>query len=245
MSEPAISLEGLTRRFGATLAAEGVTLQVAPGEVVGLLGPNGAGKTTTLRMLAGLLTPERGRALVGGVDVALDPRAARRRLGFLTSSTGLYERLTPRELMQTFGRLHGLSGDALAARIEAVSAELELGAFLDRRCGALSTGQKQRASIARAVLHDPEVYVLDEPTAGLDPLASRAILDLVARAKARGKATLFSTHRMEEAEYLCDRLYFLRGGRVVAQGAPHELRSQSGQDSLTGAFLHYAAESRS
>jgi len=178
------------------------------------------------------------------VDVALDPIAARRKLGFLTASTGLYERLTPRELLRTFGELNRMEKSALAARIDAVARELELTPFLDKRCGSLSTGQKQRTSIARAVIHEPEIYVLDEPTAGLDPVASRAILELVQSARAHGKATLFSTHRMEEAEFLCDRLYFLRAGKVVAQGSPRELREQSGQPSLTGAFLFYAAETR-
>ncbi len=223
---------------------DGVSLSVAPGEVVGLLGPNGAGKTTTLRMLAGLITPDGGRALISGLDMALHPLEARRRLGFLTASTGLYERLTPRELLRTFGELLGLQGETLAARIDQVAREMDLLAFLDKRCGTLSSGQKQRVGVARAVIHDPDAYVLDEPTATLDPLASTAILELVRRAKSRGKAVLFSTHRMEEAEFLCDRLYFLRAGRLVAAGSARELREKSGESSLTAAFLHYASEGR-
>ncbi|MFN7133589.1 MAG: ABC transporter ATP-binding protein [Myxococcales bacterium] len=244
LSAPTILVENLSRSFGAHRAVDGVGLEVHPGEVVGLLGPNGAGKTTTLRMLAGLITPDSGRALVAGIDMAADPLRARRRLGFLTASTGLYERLTPRELLRTFGELMGLEGAALGARIDALAVDMELGAFLDKRCGMLSSGQKQRVGVARAVIHDPDAYVLDEPTATLDPLASTAILDLVRRARARGKAVLFSTHRMEEAEFLCDRLYFLRGGRVVAKGTARELREQSGEASLTAAFLHYAREGR-
>ncbi len=221
---------------------DGVSLSVAPGEVVGLLGPNGAGKTTTLRMLAGLLTPSAGRAVIDGIDVALRPLEARARLGFMTASTGLYERLTAREVISTFGKLYGLTGARLDERVATLSRELELSAFLDRRCGQLSSGQKQRVSIARALVADPPAYVLDEPTSALDPLAARDILQLVLSARERGKAVLFSTHRMEEAEHLCTRICFLRKGRVVAEGSPTELRAKSGQASLTGAFLHFASE---
>lgn len=236
----AISLQQLTKDFGSLRAVDGLSLEVGPGEVVGLLGPNGAGKTTALRMLAGLISPTAGRALIGGDDVASRPREARRRLGFLTASTGLYDRLTAREVLRTFGRLNGLAGEKLGRRIDEVSSQLGLAGCLDRRCGSLSSGQKQRVSIARAVVHDPEAIVLDEPTAALDPLASRSILELVQRARARGKAVLLSTHRMEEAEFLCDRLLFLCRGRCVAQGSPAAVRAQSGQSSLTGVFLHYA-----
>jgi sodium transport system ATP-binding protein len=208
--------------------------------VVGLLGPNGAGKTTTLRMLAGLITPSSGAAKVCGIDVASDPLAARRRLGFMTASTGLYARLTPREVLRTFGRLYGMAEEVLTRRIDALIAELELADFADQRCGTLSSGQKQRASIARAIVHSPDAYVLDEPTAALDPLASNAILELVRRVRGEGRAVLFSTHRMEEADYLCDRVVFLRAGRVVGEGSPQQLREASGQPTLTGAFLHYA-----
>lgn len=235
-----IEVDSVERDFGATRAVAGVSFEVQAGEVVGLLGPNGAGKTTTLRVLAGLLKPAKGHTRIGGVDVQASPVEARRHLGFLTASTGLYERLTGREMLETFGRLQGLDEGTLAARVEALAAELELGPFLDKRCGALSSGQKQRISIARAVVHDPGAYVLDEPTATLDPLASRDILELVQRAKTRRKAVLFSTHRMEEAQYLCTRLLFMRAGRIVARGTTDELLAQSGQQSLTDAFLHFA-----
>ena len=239
---PVIELIGVTRDFASVRAVDDLSFSVSRGEVVGLLGPNGAGKTTALRVLAGLLTPTRGHARLAGLDVHQRPLEARRHLGFLTASTGLYERLTGREVLRTFGALQGLDGAALEARIAQLTQELELGPFLDQRCGALSSGQKQRVSIARAVVHDPDAYVLDEPTAALDPLASRDILQLVQRAQARDKAVLFSTHRMEEAEYLCTRLLFIRGGRVVAQGSPSALREASGQATLTAAFLHYAQE---
>jgi len=240
-SPPRSELQGLPKDFGALRAVDGLSLSVAAGEVVGLLGPKGAGKTTALRMLAGLLTPSAGRALVEGIDVAEDALGARRRLGFLTTSTGLYDRLTPRELLTAFGRLHGMAPAALSSRIDALLAQLEMHGFADKRCAALSAGQRQRASIARAIVHDPAVFVLDEPTAALDPVAARAILELVRGAKAQGRAVLFSTHRMEEAEYLCDRLLFLRAGKAVAQGSARELLDNSGQASLTGAFLHYAS----
>ena len=160
-------------------------------------------------------------------------------LGFLTSSTGLYERLTGRDIMKTFGALHEIEGPALRRRIDEVIEELELGAFVDRRCGALSSGQKQRISIARAVVHDPAVYVLDEPTATLDPVAAQDILDLVRRAQARGKAVLFSTHRLDEAEVLCNRVVVIRKGKVVSQGTVEQLKS--GHESITAAFLQLVA----
>jgi sodium transport system ATP-binding protein len=236
----AIEVDSIVRDFGATRAVDGVSFHVEPGEVVGLLGPNGAGKTTTLRVLAGLLTPASGHARLAGLSVIEHPLEARRHLGFLTASTGLYDRLTGREVLQIFGRLQKLDEPTLAARIEALVKELELEAFIDKRCGALSSGQKQRISIARAVVHDPSAYVLDEPTATLDPVASRDILELVRRAKARNKAVLFSTHRMEEAEYLCTRLLFMRAGKIVARGTSAELLAQSGKATLTDAFLHFA-----
>jgi sodium transport system ATP-binding protein len=236
-----IEVQQIVRDFGAVRAVDGVSFEVQPGEVVGLLGPNGAGKTTTLRVLAGLLTPTSGKAALAGVDVHAHPREARRHLGFLTASTGLYERLTGREVLTTFGRLQGLDDASLKRRVDEVTAELELEDFIDRRCGALSSGQRQRISIGRAVVHDPPAVVLDEPTATLDPLASRDIIELVERAKARGKAVLFSTHRMEEAEHLCSRLLFVRGGKIVARGTSDELREASGQATLTGAFLHFAS----
>jgi sodium transport system ATP-binding protein len=237
---PVIEVESIVRSFDGVRAVSDVSFVVEPGEVVGLLGPNGAGKTTTLRVLAGLLRADRGRACINGLDVAVKPLEARRHLGFLTASTGLYERLTGREVLSTFGRLQGLDGDALQRRIAEVALELELEPFLDKRCGALSSGMKQRINIARAVVHDPTAYVLDEPTATLDPLASRDILQLVQRAKARNKAVLFSTHRMEEAEYLCTRLLFMRKGEIVARGTARELLAQSGRATLTDAFLHFA-----
>jgi sodium transport system ATP-binding protein len=235
---PAVSVASLIKTFGATAAVAGLSFAVAPGEIYGLLGPNGAGKTTTLRILAGILVPTAGSAHVAGIDVARDPLAVRRRLGFLTNTTGLYPRLTGRELLGYFARLHGMSRDATAARVDALVGALALAPFVDRRCESLSTGERQRVSIARAVLHDPEVLILDEPTAGLDVLASRFLRDFVRAERDRGKAVLFSTHYLAEAELLCDRIGLLHQGSLLAEGTPPALRDAAdGAPSLEEAFL--------
>jgi sodium transport system ATP-binding protein len=237
-SEPAVIVEALVKSFGATTAVAGLSFSVARGEIYGLLGPNGAGKTTTLRILGGILVPTTGRARVAGLDVADSPLAVRRRLGFLTSTTGLYARLTGRELLAYFARLHGLDRAAAETRIATLARVLELGPFFGRRCEALSTGERQRLSIARAVLHDPEVLILDEPTAGLDVLASRFLRDFVRAERDRGKAVLFSTHYLAEAELLCDRIGLLHHGRLIAEGTPGSLRATANDaPSLEEAFL--------
>ena len=239
---PAVSVESLVKSFGATAAVAGLSFTVAPGEIYGLLGPNGAGKTTTLRVVAGILVPTTGSARVAGIDVAQDPLSVRRRLGFLTNTTGLYPRLSGRELLGYFARLHGMSRDATAARIDALVAALALAPFFDRRCESLSTGERQRTSIARAVLHDPAVLILDEPTAGLDVLASRFLRDFVRAERDRGKAVLFSTHYLAEAELLCDRIGLLHRGRLLAEGTPAALRAAAGDaPSLEEAFLRLVA----
>jgi len=239
---PSITVEHLRKRFGAALAVDDLSFSVSPGEIYGLLGPNGAGKTTTLRVLAGILAPTSGRATVAGVEVAADPQAARGRLGFLTGTTGLYARLTGRELLDYFGRLHGLSRQSIAARTALLAGVLDLDPLLDRRCEALSTGQRQRLSVARAVVHDPPVLVLDEPTVGLDVLASRFLREFVRAERDRGKAVIFSTHYLAEAELLCDRIGLLHRGRLIAEGSPAELRARAaGATSLEEAFLRLVA----
>jgi sodium transport system ATP-binding protein len=237
---PAVVIDNLRKNFGALAAVDGLSLTVSAGEIYGLLGANGAGKTTTLRVLAGILVPSQGRALVAGIDVALQPRVAQRRLGFLTGTTGLYARLTARELLTYFGRLHGLSNDAVAARVALVADALDLHAILDRRCEGLSSGQRQRVSIARAVLHDPPVLILDEPTVGLDVLASRFLRDFVRAERDRGKAVIFSTHYLAEAELLCDRIGLMHRGRLLREGSPATLRREAGAaTSLEEAFLRF------
>ncbi len=233
-----LEVDGLVRHFGGVRAVDGVSFGVAAGEVVGLLGPNGAGKTSTLRMIAGILPPTAGRVRVGGVDVREDPRAAKRRVGFLSGDTQLYRRLTPRELLRYFGRLYEIDEAELGRRIERLVEELEMGPFADRLCGVLSSGQKQRVNIARAFLHDPNLLVLDEPTAALDVISGRFIVEAIRRERARGRAVLFSTHFMGEAERLCDRVVFLHRGRVVDSGALPDLLARTGCRNLTDAFLH-------
>ena len=235
---PAVVVERLQKLFGRATAVDDLSLSVATGEIYGLLGPNGAGKTTALRVLAGLLTPTSGSAHITGIDVAAAPREAQRHLGFLTGTTGLYGRLTGREVLTYFGRLQRLSLDRIAVRMEELSRALDLDGLLDRRCEALSSGQKQRVSVARAVLHDPAVLILDEPTVGLDVLASRFLRDYVRAERDRGKAIIFSTHYLAEAELLCDRIGLLYRGRLLAEGTPPALRTLAGDaSSLEEAFL--------
>ncbi len=232
-----IHARGLGRSFGSVVALEALDLVVQPGEVVGLLGPNGAGKTTAMRMLATLLNPHRGRAWVAGHDVVAEPLEVRRRLGYLTGDTGLYGRLTPTEVLRYFGRLHGLEAAALEERIERLVELLGIGPYRERRCETLSTGQKQRVSIGRAVVHDPPVLVLDEPTSGLDILAARDILELFRGEADRGKAVVLSTHILAEVELICDRATIIHEGRVRAEGTLEELLERSGASTLGQGFL--------
>lgn len=236
---PVIAAKGLGRVFGTVAAVDGVDFEVAAGEVVGLLGPNGAGKTTTLRMLAGLLRPSSGSAEIGGHDVQSAARAAHGALGFVTSSAALLPRLSPREFLVYMGRLHGLEETSLGGRVDAAIERFDITPFARLRCGALSTGQKQRVTLARASLHDPAALILDEPSAGLDVLGAQAVVGFVRDAAASGRAVLLSTHDMAEAEYLCHRVLILAGGRIVARGTPAELKTASGRDKLAEVFLHY------
>jgi sodium transport system ATP-binding protein len=232
-----IRFQHLTRRFGTLTAVRDLTLEVRPGEAYALLGPNGAGKTTALRCLATLLAPTGGTASVFGADAVREPLEVRRRIAFLAASMGLYERLTARELVVYFGRLHGLDGRALETRVDDLVELFDIGGFEDRLCGRLSTGQRQRVSLARALVHDPPALILDEPTLGLDVLSGQTIHDFIARERARGKAVLFSTHQLQEVELLADRVGVLRDGELVAEGAPDDLVARTGAPNLTRAFL--------
>jgi sodium transport system ATP-binding protein len=239
--EHAILTQGLRKVFrdperGEIEALAGVDLACRYGEIYGLLGPNGAGKTTTLRILATILAPSSGTARVDGVDVAADPLAARRRLGFLSSSTGLYARLTPRETLRYFGSMHGLEAAALEARIDELIRTFEIARFADQRCEGLSSGQRQRVSIARAVLHDPAVLILDEPTTGLDILGTSDMIDFIAERRSAGRSILFSTHILAEAERLCDRIGVIHRGRLFAAGTLDELRALTGREYLDEIF---------
>lgn len=229
----------LARSFGPVRAVENVSITVRAGEVVGLLGPNGAGKTTTLRILAGILTPDQGTVHVCGIDAHSRPLEAKRRLGFLSGDTHLYQRLTPVEVLAYFGTLYGMPEPRIRERVALLVKELEMEAFKDRPCSTLSSGQKQRANIARAFLHDPDLLILDEPTTALDVVSGQFVADAIRRKRSEGRAVLFSTHIMSEAEYLCDRIAFVHAGRVVDEGTLPDLLDRAGRKNLTDAFLHH------
>jgi len=229
----------LVKRYGDLLAVDDLDLTVNEGEIVGLLGPNGAGKTTTLRMLAGILSPTSGHIRIGGVDLKERPLEVKRNIGFLSGDTQLYQRLSVREVLRYFGRLYEMDAKTLEGRIEALVRDLEMTEFDSRPTGTLSAGQKQRANIARAFLHDPAILILDEPTNALDVLSGRFIIESIRQQKSAGKAILLSTHIMSEAEYLCDRIALIHRGRIVDQGSLDELLTRAGQKNLTDAFFHH------
>ncbi len=218
-------------------AVDALSFSVGEGQIYGLLGPNGAGKTTTLRMLSGLIAPTSGAARLAGFDVATQPNEAKRVLGFLTANTGLYQRLSARELVVYFSQLHGLDRAAAVRRAEALIAQLGLAEFAQLRCGALSTGQKQRVNIARALVADPPILIMDEPTLGLDVLSNRLILDFIKAQRDAGKTIILSTHYLDEAESMCDNIGLLHDGRLVAEGTIEALREQTSEERLTSIFL--------
>lgn len=219
-------------------AVDEVTFAVRPGEIYGLLGPNGAGKTTTLRMISGLLRPTGGRVLLNGQDVTHHPDQIKQHIGYMTANTGLYARLTPREVLEYFGTLYGLDAATARRRATELADYLGMNEFLNLRCGALSTGQKQRTNIARALLADPPVLILDEPTLGLDVLSNRLILTLIRAQAAAGKGILLSTHALDEIETMCGRIGLIHRGRLVAEGTLDELRTRSQRHRLSEIFLH-------
>lgn len=225
------------RRRGEVRAVADVSFRVAPGSIHGLLGSNGAGKTTTLRVLATLLRPTEGTALVAGHDVTVEPARVRAQVGFLAAGTALYGRLTARETIAYFGRLYGLADDVIGRRTAALADELDMHAFLDRRCDDLSTGMKQKTSIARTLIHDPAVMILDEPTLGLDVMAARAVVQFVRNCRERGRTVIYSTHVMSEVEKLCDRVGVIHGGRLLDEGTLPELRARHGVDDLEEIFV--------
>ena len=218
-------------------AVKGASFEVGEGEIFGLLGPNGAGKTTLLRMLGTIITPTSGECWICGVRASASPDDVRRKIGFLSGSTKLYGRLTGMELLRYFGRLYGMADDAIAERTRDLIDMLEMGQFIEQRCETLSTGQTQRVSIARVILHDPPVLILDEPTMGLDIMTSRTILDFIGDASRRGHSIIFSTHYMTEAEKLCDRIALIHAGDILALGTMAELYRQTGASNLQDAVL--------
>jgi sodium transport system ATP-binding protein len=235
--------QGLRKQFGAVTAVDGVSLEINAGEIVGFLGPNGAGKTTTLRMLAGILTPTDGEIFLKDWNIQDHPLEVRRRIGFLSGDTQLYQRLTPREVLAYFGQLYSMEKSRIAERVPRLITDLEMGSFADRPCKTLSSGQKQRANIARALLHEPEVLMLDEPTSALDVVSGQFIHESIKRERAAGRGVLFSTHIMGEAERLCDRIYLVHEGRIADSGTLTEILTRSGCDNLTDAFLRHVRPS--
>lgn len=237
-----IQVRDLSKTFAspkgaAFKAVDNVSFQVSAGEVFGLLGPNGAGKTTTLRMMGTLLRPSSGTATVNGFDIVREPAKVRGQIGFLSGDMGTYARLTPREMLNFFGHLHGMDSVRLAKRIEELLDLLDMSSFADVRGDKLSTGMKQKSAIARSMLHDPPVLILDEPTAGLDVPTARVVEAAVLDAKRSGKCVVYSTHIMEEAEYLCDRIGVISGGKLRAEGTMEELRALTGKQRLREVFL--------
>jgi len=238
-SRGALLAVGLCKHFGSVNAVDRVGFQVRRGEILGLVGPNGAGKTTTLRMVAGILAPDAGSVHVDGVDMLADPLVAKRRIGFLSGDTQLYQRLSTREMLRHFGRLYELDRARLERRIDELCAELQMESFAGRPCGTLSSGQRQRANIARAFLHEPPLLVLDEPTTALDVVSGRFVLGFVRRLREARRGIVLSSHVMSEIEALCDRIVMIHEGRIVDQGTLSELLSRSGQANLEDAFLHH------
>ena len=235
--------QGLRKQFGPVTAVEGVSLEINAGEIVGFLGPNGAGKTTTLRMLAGILTPTDGEIFLKDWNIQDHPLEVRRRIGFLSGDTQLCQRLTPREVLGYFGQLYGMEKSRIAERVPKLIADLEMNSFADRPCKTLSSGQKQRANIARALLHEPEVLMLDEPTSALDVVSGQFIHESIKRERSAGRGVLFSTHIMGEAERLCDRIYLVHEGRIADSGTLAEILARTGCDNLTDAFLRHVRPS--
>ena len=232
-----IEVRNLHKAFGKVKAVDGVSFTANDGQITGLLGPNGAGKTTSLRMLYTLMKPDAGQVLVDGIDANIDPQAVRRRLGVLPDSRGLYKRLTSRENIRYFGRLHGLDDALIAQRTEALATALEMGDIIDRRTEGFSQGQRVKTAIARALVHDPRNVILDEPTNGLDVMATRAMRRFLHQLRDEGRCVLFSSHIMQEVAALCDRIVIIARGQVVAEGTPDELREQTGEANLEDAFV--------
>jgi len=232
-----IEVKDLHKAFGKVVAVSGATFRARDGEITGLLGPNGAGKTTTLRCLYTLMQPDRGSVLVDGIDAAADPVAVRRRLGVLPDARGLYKRLTARENIAYFGRLHGLDEATIRARTDAAIAALDMADIADRQTEGFSQGQRVKTAIARALIHDPNNVILDEPTNGLDVMSTRAMREFLLRLKGEGRCVLFSSHIMQEVAALCDRIVVIAKGRVVADNTPQALREKTGESNLEDAFV--------
>ncbi len=235
-----IELKHLTKRFsganGSLVAVDNLSFRVEPGEVYGLLGPNGAGKTTTLRMILGLVSPDEGVAMIDGHCSATHPLAARARTGLVAANDGVYQWLTVREMLLFFGDLYGMDPDAAVKNLHDLAQRFSIQAFLDQRCATLSTGQRQRAILARGLIHDPPIMLLDEPTRGMDVVGAQVVVEYIALLRERNKAVIISTHRLDEAQRLCDRFGLLYQGQLRHEGTLDQLRTQTGCDSLVDIF---------
>jgi ABC-2 type transport system ATP-binding protein/sodium transport system ATP-binding protein len=236
-----IVVHDLSRAFRSSgrevQAVDRLSFRVPRGEVYGLLGSKGAGKTTTLRMILGLLTPDSGYAEVDGYRTTDEPDAVKARVGLVSTSAGLYQWLTPREMLLFFADLYGVSEGQAAENVQRLSELFDLTDYLDRRCATLSTGQKQRVNLARSLVHDPPALLLDEPTRGLDVMGSKIIFDFIREAREAGKAVILSTHRLEEAERFCTRFGLIHQGRLMHEGTLAQLQQETGQQTLTEMFL--------
>jgi sodium transport system ATP-binding protein len=247
-----IEARGLSKRFrdkkrGEIRAVDNVSFICRPGRIYGLLGANGAGKTTALRMLATILEPSEGTASVCGHDIVEAPEKVRASVGFLSTATALYPRLTSQEMVEYFGRLNGLEPAVLEKRIDEIFHRLDMNSFRDRRCDKLSTGMKQKTSIARTLIHDPPVMIFDEPTLGLDIMTSRTVTSFIRECRDRGKTVVFSTHIMSEVEKLCDTIGIIENGQLLAEGSLPELRDRYSEHDLEEIFVkvvapHYVSE---
>lgn len=220
-------------------AVDGISIMAESGEILGVLGPNGAGKTTLLRMMGKLMEPTSGKVTISDHkgNIITDEIEIKKHIGYLSGNTRLYKRMSAREMLIMLADMYDIDKEQAKIRIEEISNILNLGDFMDNRIDRLSTGQTQRISIARCLIHDPGVYIFDEPTLGLDILSSRSIIDFMKEEKKRGKTVLYSTHYMEEAEFLCDRICMVHRGKVIAQGTPEELRNRTGTSNLRDTFL--------
>lgn len=230
------------KKRGVVKAVDHVNFSCKAGEVYGLLGPNGAGKTTTLRIISTALKPTSGTALINGVDVSKEPQKVREQIGFLSGNTGLYGRLTAREMVAYFGKLYGMDDGLVARRTKELFSLLDMNNFADSRNEKLSTGMKQKVSIVRSVLHDPPVMVFDEPTSGLDVMSSRTIVDFIKKCRDDGKCVIFSTHIMSEAMRLCDRVAIIHNGRIYKEGTVNRLLEETQTNNLEDAFIKIVGE---
>jgi sodium transport system ATP-binding protein len=232
-----IQVQGLSKSFGKVKAVQDVSFAAPDGQITGLLGPNGAGKSTTLRMLYTLLKPDSGSAQIDGFDVRQSPLEVQRRIGVLADARGLYPRLTSRENIRYYGRLHGLEGKDLEEQIDGLADLLDMREIMERKTEGFSTGEKLKVAIARALVHNPRNVLLDEPTNGLDVMSTRAMRQFIVRLREEGKCVLFTSHIMQEVAALCDQIVIISRGEVSATGSPDDLRKQTGQQNLEDAFV--------